>query len=198
MDVRTGPKGRLNIIQDLQKRLADFKSKPRVVGGIELPASEHDYWWYLEFGTGTKHQHGNKQGLPRPASVAEVQGRSDRYPITHRANLGTAALAKKRRIRFTLFGQTYYRVLVMHPGARPANRGRGIVRVGIRQAQISLQQDLKKFKRRKTPPARIELVAAINEALREAVNTIKRLTPEDPDSPHPTHLRESWTYRKAK
>lgn len=197
MDVKTTRKGGSPIIVDLSKRLQEFSGKqPLINGAVTLPSDEFPYWWYLEFGTGQYYQaDANDAGLPRPLSVASVQGRSGPYPIAPRNSL--SGLNKKRRLKFTMFGDTYYRLIVMHPGSRPANRGRGMVRIAAHQANKELNQKIRGFRRRKSPPTREELVNAVNGALIDAFVDIKRLTPVDPDSPHPSHLRDAWSFRRA-
>ena len=202
MDTKIRRAGKRSIIADLTVRLREYTGQPDIFGSIELKAN-HDYFWYLEFGTGTRFQGGTEnERLTRPGSVSERQGRSDPYPITHRGS--QTALSKKRRVRFEIGGQVYFRVLVLHPGARPGNRGRGIVRLGIRQAQIDLKKKLSPYHTRRigskatTFPTRKELVDAVNESLSDAVDRIRQLTPADPNSPHAVHLRDSWTYRPAK
>jgi hypothetical protein len=190
-----------NVAAKLGKLLQAYAESPIFEAAFTLPSSEFDYWWLIEFGTGSKHQStADTNGLKRPTSVDENQGRAGDYPIVYKdGSRGVSGfLSRKRLLRFVMFGQVYYRALVMHPGSRPANRGRGMVRLAIRTAQIELKKTLSGYKRRKKLPARHEVVNAVNGAMHDAFVDLKRLTPVDPDSPHPTHLRDAWRFRKAR
>jgi hypothetical protein len=189
------------IAKSLRFAIAEFEKKPTIEAAFSLPGDEHDYWWYIEFGTATKHQSVSRDGLVRPTSIPANQGRSTPYPIVPREQFGPTG--KKRRLRFVIGNRVFYRLIVLHPGLRPANRGRGVVRVAVREAQIELEKELKRLRTRRNakgfpiPPTRRELVTAVNKATREAFATMQRLTPLDPRSKHPTHLRDAWSYRKA-
>lgn len=194
---------RSNILDDLRERLHEWKKEVPILGGALVIDAGHAYWWYLEFGTATRYI-GQDGTLEKPLGIAANQGRSTRYPITRGDQTGVYASGPnqgrtyRKKLRFPYQGKIVYRELVMHPGSRVANRGKGVVRVAIRQAQKELEKKLKAFKRRKTPPTRNELVRTINEVLAGILSDVRHHTPLDHDSDHPTHLKDAWDIRRAK
>jgi hypothetical protein len=195
--------GRSFIAEDLQRRINEFQGGKEIINGALVIDSAHAYWWYLEFGTASRYAGVEGTGLVKPPGIASDQGRTGEYRIDRAPQTGTDSKGRiyKKKLRFRYLGAVIFREYVMHPGARPAGRGKGVVRVGIRQAQLSISNKLRGYKRRTKSrlPYRYELVAALNEVLAELLNDVKRLTPRgEHDDNSLTPLKDAWTIRKAK
>lgn len=193
---------RSSILKDLRSRLNEFKKKSGVIGGSLFTDAGHSYWWYLEYGTATRFI-GDDGTLEKPSGISKTQGRATPYPITRGDQFGIYQSGPfqgqryRKKLRFPYMGKIVYREIVMHPGARPTNQGKGVVRMAIRKGQIELERKLRGFKSRKKPPTRNELVRTLNEVLVGILEDVRRYTPRDPNSDNPTHLRDSWDIRKA-
>jgi hypothetical protein len=192
------------ISRDLQKRIRDLKSKP-IQATVSL-AEGHDYWWFLEFGTGSRGSTTPAWGLgpedfKKPASVAGHRRSGAKYPISpvNRKKLffywakirdwvfipGGAIAADPKKTNW------YPMTKVMHPGIKP----RAILRKALWNFRSSVRLDLMNMARRKALPFREQLVFLMNKRLAQLRKDLASFTPvyvppEPPEGFSP-HIRPS-------
>lgn len=198
------------IAADLQQRIRDMKRVP-LQASVSLKPG-HDYWWFQEFGTGSRGSEAAAYGLgpddfTRPASVAKHQRGGITYEIHPK---------KKKKLFF------YWKVLqdwvfvpgggiakgasgqrkghswapittpyVMHPGVRRTaflRRTLWAFRNDVRLALIAMA-------RRKQRPVREEIAEMLNRRLIQLKIMLEQNTPRYVQPPPPEGFSPSATGR---
>lgn len=181
--------------------LNNLKRGRKVIQGSLSVAPGHDYWWFLEYGTGPffgAESDPSDGDLIPPDSVAGEEPEGGPYEIE--------VQNAKYLVYMTKFGGGKYRrrEKVEHPGIYPI----GMVRTALFDAMLYLKRDLDLVSKRKGKwkdlPKREDLVQLVNEVLAVLLGTLKLWTPDnsDPDPFHegrnPKPLSEAWRITKAK
>jgi hypothetical protein len=183
-------------------------ARPIIYGKLKVAAG-HDYWWFLEFGTGSHRDADlpiDDQGIAinPPDAVAnyspDAQGPYD------------IVAKEKPLLVYIVQGhghaqRIFYRKETVHPGIRPI----GIVRTALFSAHLYLKEQIDtrtEGRRRKSwkLPTRKELVEMVNEALEELLLQLQASTPSgDANDPNPYHhgrhpipLAQAWKVTKAR
>jgi hypothetical protein len=186
------------ITSTLQSLTADLKNGGYIIRGSLSIDAGHDYWWFLEYGTGQFHgQKGDPDGeLDQPSETEGYSPEGGPYEI--RANDADYLVYMTMRN-----GRYIKRVDTIHPGVHPI----GMVRSSLFSAMIYLKKDLaqlKKGRKWKELPRRADFVKIVNYILEVLIGQLRLLTPDysDPDprhdGRHATTLSSAWNINKAK
>lgn len=187
---------------DLRKAISDLQSGPEIIRGHLTITPGHDYFWFLEFGTGpfydTSGPYDDVIGpLEPPPEILAHEAAGQAYDIN--------ALGPKPLVYMTKEGQRRRRMETVHPGIHPI----GFVRSAIFDAIIYLEQDFVRLKVQlqhgRRLPKRAELVALINYTLEVLLGTLRLTTPTDSDPdpyhadhrPHTPPLSQAWGISRA-
>lgn len=157
-------------------------SGSRIISGSLSVAPGHEYWWFLEYGTGQFYEPSDDM-LQEPPAVARHYPSGGPYEIPPKATNERGVLVymtkwgERRRVRGS----------VTHPGISP----RGFVRLSVLEARKDLAKYLdKELKRRirtkRLAPTREELVELVNEVFLMLLQRLEIRTPDDSD-PDPFH-----------
>lgn len=179
----------------LQSQIADLSRGKKVIRGSLSIAPGHDYWWFLEYGTGPFREP-PKGDLSKPASVEGERAVGHPYTIEVDHAKFLVYLTHGRRMR---------RLETIHPGIKPI----GFVRTALFEAEIFLKEDLDRLTKRHSKgwsfPKRDELVRLVNYILEVLLGELRLLSPDDSDPdpyhehrPHTPPLSEAWRVTKAK
>ncbi len=186
------------INETLTSLLQNLKRGSKVISGSLSVAPGHDYWWFLEYGTGQFFDTPKANELVKPEDSRGKRAAGGEYEIE--AN-GAPYL-----VYMTKYGSKRYikRVVTIHPGIKPI----GMVRTALFEAMIYLKRDVDHIAKRrgkwKDLPKREDLVQVVNDILEVLLGTLKLYTPDnsDPDPAHegrhPTPLSEAWRATHAK
>lgn len=185
------------IAKALTAAISDLGSGPRIISGSLTVAPGHDYWWFLEFGTGEFHEPDSSYDqligtINPPREVAAHNAAGGAYDITVTED-------QPYLVYMTMAGVRKRIESTVHPGIKPM----GFVRSALFDAEIHFEEDLirlrGKLKQGKRLPKREELVRIINYTLEVLVGQIKLQTPldSDPDPYHQGHRPHSPTLAKA-
>jgi hypothetical protein len=193
---------------DVKKNLIDptltalinnLKRGSRVIQGSLHVAPGHDYWWFLEYGTGQFHEAPKDDDVVQPEATKGYVAKGEPYEIN-------AKNGSKYLVYMTRRGGTRYirRKKTEHDGIEPI----GMIRTATFDAMLYLKQDLDRVASRKGKwkdmPKREDLVELVNEVLDILIGTLRLWTPDnsDPDPNHegrnPIPLSEAWFIKKAK
>lgn len=185
------------ILTDL---LNDLKRGRKIIQGSLSVSPGHDYWWFLEYGTGEFYgaedpPHGE---LIEPSSVIGQTPEGHAYEIEVKAKKYLVYMSMRsgnKHIR---------RTVTEHPGIYPI----GMVRTSIFDAMLYLKRDIQYISKRKGKwkdlPKREDLVQVVNEILAVLLGSLQLRTPDnsDPDpyheGRHPETLSQAWRITKAK
>lgn len=170
-------------------------SRPEPIEG-SITVDGHDYWWYLEYGTGVFHESEEgtaPAGLDRPSSVKAESAADGEYEIT----------ATTRPFMRFYWERLHREVIFKKPavihqlGIAPSRPG-GFVRNAIFDGQMAIHNDLQTLLAQGiTKITRKKLVAIVNRRLTQTLKAIRRNTPIGSpvvdQSPGPDgHLRDAW------
>jgi hypothetical protein len=192
MPTRLRPTKVSNVIpKELQKLINDFKRGPKVIQATLSVLPEHDYWWFLEYGTGPFHE--PDQQLDPPAEVAAYDSSGGPYEIEAQGEGYLVYMSHGRRMR---------RRETVHPGIKPL----AFVRTALFEAELFLMEDIQKLSERKGRLlTRQEVVDTVNYIMEVLLGELRLTTPDDSDSdpyhtdrPHTPPLSESWRITKAR
>lgn len=183
----------------LENLIADLNpGRPIIIGKLRI-APGHDYWWFLEYGTGAYFEEpgGGELAPNAPASVLAADAEGP-YDIT---------AAEKPLLVYLSHGQVHRAKGVTHFGIQPL----AIVRTSLFTAHIYLKEhlSLQRTRRRRggwsSLPKRKDLVALINEAMEELLLQLQISSPVDKDTneyhvdrPHSPTLAQAWHVTKAR
>lgn len=181
----------------LQLALQDLKRGTRVIEGALEVAPGHDYWWFLEYGTGPFHVQDPRVKVNAPPSVV------GETPVRHAYEI--SATYKKFLVYVTKGGQIHRRTTTRHPGIRPTF----FVRTALFDAEIymtALLEDMVEYVERENKLLlRADIVRLVNTVLEELLADLQASTPEDSDidpyhldRPHTPTLRDAWSVTEAK
>lgn len=194
MATRFRPNKVSNVIpKELQKAIQDLSRGGRVIQGSLSVLPGHDYWWFLEYGTGPFHERPDGE-LEPPAEVSEYEASGESYEIE--------ANGDNYLVYMTKSGQRRRRREVRHPGIKPF----GFVRTALFQAELYIQEDVQKLADLKGRLlTRKEVVDTVNYILEVLLGDLRNRTPEDndldpyhTDRPHSPPLSKAWRVTKAK
>ncbi len=188
----------------LRKAISGMGRGDIVYGSISILAG-HDYWWFLEFGTGAFYETPTRgAGAPGEVTVpltppAAVAGkRPERAPYTIKVK---ARRKNARLVYMTKFGVRRRARAVTHPGIKPLS----FVRTSVFEARLELKKELERLvktrKRRNKFPTRDELVEIVNDALIQLHSRLEIRSPDDEDvdpyheddRPRNPPLSKAWT-----
>lgn len=183
------------ISETLQARIADLKRGPNVIQGSLKVTAGHDYWWYLEYGTGPFHQ-GSEGELDAPEDIDESAATREPYEIE--------VQDAKLLVYLTREGQRKFKRATIHPGIRPI----GFLRASLFDAEIMLKGQITKAEKRRKKwdelPGREQLVGIVNAVMTYLLRVLQNVTPpnSDEDPYHkgrrPVPLAQAWRITKAK
>jgi len=188
------------IATTLRKLINDLNQGRPIIYGTLRVAPGHDYWWFLEYGTGIHFQEPEPGQLaPNAPPGIELYEPEGSYDIT---------VQDKPLLVYVSHGHTIRakQILSPHPGVKPLS----IVRTALFTAHIYLKEQLgpirKKAKRRTWAelPTRKKLVELVNETMEELLLTLRFSTPDNNDpnpyheGRHPMTLAEAWRVTKAR
>lgn len=188
------------ISPSLSRLLRDLQRGKNLIRGALSVAPGHEYWWFLEFGTGPFHQASDGDLRP-PTRVRRYGSKGSPYAINVKSDSPKALL-----VYMTKYGQRRRAKGVLHPGITP----RAFVRISIHRAVLDLQQNLKRTIQRRAKSklpwlTRKDLVTLVNQHLTELLLDLRAKTPDDQDidpyhehRPHTPTLADSWQITKAK
>lgn len=192
------PRLRRNKVSDvipkqLQDAINDLKQGPKVIQGSLSVLPGHDYWWFLEYGTGPFHEEPTGELAP-PDEVAAHDAEGAPYEITSGEDNFLVYMTKA--------GVRKRRKTVIHPGIVPL----GFVRTALFEAELFMKEDLAKLSKRKNRLlTRKEIVDTVNYILEVLLGELRLLTPDDKDldpfhtdRPHSPPLSKAWRITKAK
>jgi hypothetical protein len=179
----------------LVSTMNSLKRGPRVIQGSLKVAPGHDYWWFLEYGTGQFHEAPDGD-LIEPDSVKGETPEGGPYEIEAQGAEFLVYVARGKRFR---------RRVTEHPGIRPI----GFVRTSVFDAMIYLKREVDhvasgRGKGKWNLPRRELLVLLVNEVLEVLLGSLRLMTPDDSDPDpfhegrHKTPLSEAWMITKAK
>jgi hypothetical protein len=195
------------IVRTLKQTISDLGTGPSILTGKLTLSSGHDYFYFLEFGTGPFHEAPGESMIDAalaerqieiavPPSVAAHQPGGAAYDIT----------AKNRPLLVykTKDGAIRRRLSTIHPGIQPM----GFVRSAIFDAEIYLEKDLETVRIRVANggklPMREELINIVNYTLEVLLGQLRLHTPVDRDNndfhtdrPHSPTLTEAWGIEKV-
>lgn len=178
----------------------------RVIMGHLQVLKGHDYWWFLEYGTGNFFgEKGAPDGtLREPPSISGESPEGGDYDITAK---------NVRLLVYVTHGHVMRREATVHPGLSPL----GFVRTSRFEAEKELKADLRRELQRRAKtnrpfPTRREMVRIVNDVLDGLVRRLQIRTPDDQDAipgsenynprhthrPHTPPLADSWRVTKAK
>jgi hypothetical protein len=177
----------------LQAAINDLKRGDKVIKGSLSVLPGHDYWWFLEYGTGPFHE-APTGNLDPPAEVAAHEASGEAYDIEAGGN--------HYLVYMTKYGQRKRARSVVHPGIQPL----GMVRTALFEAELYMKEDLAKLAARKNRLlTRQEIVDTVNYILEVLVGELRLLTPDDKDAdpfhthrPHTPPLSRAWRVTKAR
>lgn len=186
-----------NVIpQQLQAVISDLKRGPKIIQGSLSVTPGHDYWWFLEYGTGPHHIDPASVSpvLDAPAEVAAHEAVGEAYEIYGQGD--------NFLVYMTKYGVRKRRKVALHPGIQPL----GMVRTALFEAEIFLKEDLAKLAQRKNRLlTRQEIVDTVNYILEVLLGELRLLTPDDKDldpyhtdRPHTPPLSQAWRITRAK
>src|ERR1044072_9489336 len=182
-----------NVIpKELQAAINDLKKGPSLIQGSLSVLPGHDYWWFLEYGTGPFHEADTE--LEPPAEVAAHDAAGAAYDIE--------ANGENYLVYMTKGGQRMRRRATVHRAIKPI----GFVRTALFEAELFMKEDLEKLADRKGRLlTRKEVVDTVNYILEVLLGELKLLTPDDSDPdpyhehrPHSSPLSQAWRITKAK
>lgn len=190
---------RLSFIDEGLRTLMQMVGTDPVEGGLTVDG--HDYWWYLEYGTGVHHEAESAvdapAGLQRPDSIPSDAGGGDYYITAEQRPYMRFYWHKLRR--WVIFKKP----AAVHRFGVPPIRPGGFVRNAIFDAQMGIHEDLQNLLAQgMTNLTHKKLVDVVNKNLRQALRDVRRNTPigspvED-KSPGPDgHLRDAWGIEEA-
>jgi hypothetical protein len=178
----------------LQALINDLKRGSRVIQGKLSVTPGHDYWWFLEYGTGVTHQDPDGEFIP-PGAVAGEAAEGGPYEI---------AVRDATVLVYMSHGAYRRKKVTEHDGIKPL----GFLRTSLFDAQLDLKYDLDKIAKRKGRwkdlPKRDDLVEIVNEVLQFLLTRLEIRTPDDSDPDpyhegrHPEPLSQAWRVTKAK
>jgi hypothetical protein len=180
------------IPKELQAAINDLKRGPKVISGSLSVLPGHDYWWFLEYGTGEFHESPDGS-LEEPDEVAGHDAEGGAYNIE--------TVDAKYLVYMTKYGKRVRRKSTEHPGIKPI----GFVRTALFNAELYMLQDLQKLADRKNRLlTRKEVVDTVNYILEVLLGELRIQTPEDNDlDPYHEHrprkppLSAAWRVSKA-
>ncbi len=193
MATRLRPNRVSNVIpKELQAAINDLKRGSNVIQGSLSVLPGHDYWWFLEYGTGPFHESDTSE-LEPPAEVAAHDAVGSAYDIESGGDHYLVYMSHGKRLR---------RKSTVHPGIKPI----GFVRTALFEAELFMKEDLEKLAARKNRLlTRKEVVDTVNYILEVLLGELRLLTPDDSDPdpfhehrPHTPPLSEAWRITKAK
>jgi hypothetical protein len=175
-------------------------SRPEPIEG-SVTVDGHEYWWYLEYGTGVFHEAEEGMapaGLDRPTGVKAESAADGEYTIT--ADTRPYMRFYWERVHRMV---TFKKPAVIHQlGIAPTRPG-GFVRNAIFDGQMAMHNDLQNlFAQGITKITRKKLVEIVNRRLTQTLKAIRRNTPVGSpivdESPGPDgHLRDAWGIQPA-
>jgi hypothetical protein len=177
----------------LQALLNNLKRGKKVIQGSLSVTPGHDYWWFLEYGTGRFHEDPDGELLQPSGTLGEV-AEGGPYEIS---------VQDATILVYMSHGQYRRRKLTEHDGVKPL----GFLRTSLFDAQLDLKHDLDKISKRKgrwkNLPKREDLVEVVNEVLLFLLKRLEIRTPDDSDPDpfhegrHPEPLSQAWRITKA-
>lgn len=194
------------IQKDLLKAIRNLHRGRQIISGYITVAPGHDYWWFLEYGTGEFHNTPDGELLPPP----DIFGQNpEGGPYYIKVSQERLAINPKVRLQYMNKGGGPYKyaLAVEHPGIEPVMQS-GFVRTSIYEAEQYFRKELglllhRKQERGETWPTRERFVEFVNEVLFDMLAKITLRTPDnhDPDPAHTgrhTPLSEAWGMTEAK
>lgn len=182
------------IPKQLQAAINDLKKGPQVISAELSVAPGHDYWWFLEYGTGPFHEAPDgDEAIEPPAEVEDHMASGGPYDIESGGDHYLVYMSHGKRFR---------RKSTIHPGIKPV----AMVRTALFEAQLFLQEDLQKLADRKNRLlTRKEVVDTVNYIMQVLLGELRLLTPDDNDPdpfhthrPHTPPLAKAWRVSKAR
>lgn len=177
---------------DIVQALRSLHAGPKIIQGSLNIAPGHDYWWFLEYGTGPYHQDDDGE-LNTPAEVEGYEASGGPYDIT--------VQDAKFLVYIGRGGVRRRAITTTHPGIKPF----GFVRTAVFQAQIYLAKETNFLIRKNRLLDRERVVETVNAILEILLAQIVLHTPDDKDPdpfhedrPHSPTLAQAWGIRKAK